>query len=90
MSDRTLGAGVVSGKTISNTSIVALGLETAGAAGVVAAGATLAFGASPRAAGIAALIGAAVGGAFGSWLGYENQVELPQRLICVGAPSVGR
>lgn len=77
MSDRLAGAGVVSGKTISNTSIVALGLETAGAAGVVAAGATLAFGASPRAAGIAALIGAAVGGAFGSWLGYGIKASFP-------------
>ena len=76
--ERSIGrAGVVSGKTISNTSIVALGLETAGAAGVVAAGATLAFGASPRAAGIAALIGAAVGGAFGSWLGYEIKSSFP-------------
>ena len=90
MSDRLAGAGVASGKTISNTSIVALGLETAGAAGVVAAGATLAFGASPRAAGIAALIGAAVGGAFGSLAGPPDQGQLPQRLICVGAPSVGR
>ena len=75
--DRLLGAGAVSGKTIGNTSIVALGLETAGAAGVVAAGATLAFGGSTKAAGIASLIGALVGGAFGSWLGYEIKSSIP-------------
>ncbi|HXB28133.1 MAG: hypothetical protein ACYDDA_04745 [Acidiferrobacteraceae bacterium] len=77
MNDRLLGAGVVSSKTISNTSIAALGLETAGAAGVVVGGATLAFGGSPRAAGIAAVIGAVLGGAFGSWLGYEIKASFP-------------
>ena len=75
--DRLLGAGAVSGKTIGNTSIVALGLETAGAAGVVAAAGTLAFGGSPRAAGIAGLVGVVVGGIFGSWLGYEIKASIP-------------
>jgi hypothetical protein len=77
VTDRLVGAGVISPKAIGNTSIVALGLETAGAAGVVAAGATLAFGGSPRAAGIAALIGTVIGGAFGSWLGYEIKASIP-------------
>jgi hypothetical protein len=77
MNDRLVGAGVVSPGTLGNSSIVALGLETAGAAGVVVGGATLAFGASPRAAGIAAVIGAVIGGAFGSWLGYEIKQSIP-------------
>ena len=77
MTDRLLGAGAVGTKTLSNSAIVALGLEAGGAAGVVAAAGTLAFGGSPRAAGIAGLVGVVVGGIFGSWLGYEIKASIP-------------